>query len=157
MERIATDTYSFERVREGGFVYVDKTAILKTLADGSLGTQFFIARPRRFGKSLAVSTLQCLFEGRRDLFRGLAICAETANRFSSTPRPRWRGCRAWRLRCAASPPRRSMRWGNLAGEQSMRPSSVDRRFSCVDGSAARVAAGPAPGPFGRPAPSPPYA
>ena len=73
MEKIATDTYSFERVREGGFVYVDKTAILKTLADGSLGTQFFIARPRRFGKSLAVSTLQCLFEGRRDLFRGLAI------------------------------------------------------------------------------------
>ena len=73
MEKIATDTYSFERVREGGFVYVDKTAILKTLADGSLGTQFFIARPRRFGKSLAVSTLQCLFEGRRDLFQGLAI------------------------------------------------------------------------------------
>ena len=73
MEKIATDTYSFERVREGGFVYVDKTAILKTLADGSIGTQFFVARPRRFGKSLAVSTLQCLFEGRRDLFRGLAI------------------------------------------------------------------------------------
>ncbi len=73
MEKIATDTYSFERVRQGGFVYVDKTAILKTLADGSLGAQFFVARPRRFGKSLAVSTLQCLFEGRRDLFRGLAI------------------------------------------------------------------------------------
>ena len=73
MEKIATDTYSFERVREGGFVYVDKTAILKTFADGSLGSQFFVARPRRFGKSLAVSTLQCLFEGRRDLFRGLAI------------------------------------------------------------------------------------
>ena len=73
MERIATDTYSFERIREGGFVYVDKTAILKTLADGSLGTQFFVARPRRFGKSLAISTLQCLFEGRRELFKGLAI------------------------------------------------------------------------------------
>ena len=73
MEKIATDTYSFERIREGGFVYVDKTAILKTLADGSIGTQFFIARPRRFGKSLAVSTLQCLFEGRRELFKGLAI------------------------------------------------------------------------------------
>ena len=73
MERIATDTYSFERIREGGFVYVDKTAILKTLADGSLGTQFFVARPRRFGKSLAISTLQCLFEGRRGLFKGLAI------------------------------------------------------------------------------------
>ena len=73
MERIATDTYSFERIREGGFVYVDKTAILKTLADGSLGTQFFVVRPRRFGKSLAISTLQCLFEGRRELFKGLAI------------------------------------------------------------------------------------
>ena len=73
MEKIATDTFSFADVREGGFVYVDKTAILKTLADGSLGKQFFIARPRRFGKSLAVSTLQCLFEGRRGLFRGLAI------------------------------------------------------------------------------------
>ena len=73
MEKIATDTYSFKDIREGGSVYVDKTAILKTLADGSLGKQFFIARPRRFGKSLAVSTLQCLFEGRRDLFRGLAI------------------------------------------------------------------------------------
>ena len=73
MEKIATDTFSFERIRQNGFVYVDKTAILKTLADGSLGSQFFIARPRRFGKSLAISTLQCLFEGRRDLFRGLAI------------------------------------------------------------------------------------
>ncbi len=73
MEKIATDTYSFSDIREGGFVYVDKTAILKTLADGSLGKQFFVARPRRFGKSLAVSTLQCLFEGRRELFKGLAI------------------------------------------------------------------------------------
>ena len=73
MEKIATDTYSFERIRQRGFVYIDKTAILKTLADGSLGTQFFVARPRRFGKSLAISTFQCLFEGRRDLFKGLAI------------------------------------------------------------------------------------
>ena len=73
MEKIATDTFSFERIRQNGFVYVDKTAILKTLADGSLGSQFFVSRPRRFGKSLAISTLQCLFEGRRDLFKGLAI------------------------------------------------------------------------------------
>ena len=47
MERIATDTYSFADIRNGGFVYVDKTAILKTLADGFLGTQFFISRLRR--------------------------------------------------------------------------------------------------------------
>ena len=73
MEKIATDTYSFSDIREGGFVYVDKTAVLKTLADGSLGKQFFVARPRRFGTSLAISTLQCLFEGRRGLFKGLAI------------------------------------------------------------------------------------
>ncbi len=73
MEKIATDTYSFSDIRQGGFVYVDKTAILKPLADGSIGKQFFIARPRRFGKSLAISTLQCLFEGRRELFTGLAI------------------------------------------------------------------------------------
>ena len=43
------------------------------LADLSRGKQFFIARPRRFGKSLAVSTLKCLFEGKRELFEGLAI------------------------------------------------------------------------------------
>ena len=73
MERIATDTYSFADLRQDGFAYVDKTDVLRTLADGSRGKQFFIARPRRFGKSLAISTLQCLFEGRRELFAGLAI------------------------------------------------------------------------------------
>ena len=73
MEKAATDTYTFEKLRGGGFAYVDKTAILKQLADLSRGSQFFIARPRRFGKSLAVSTLKCLFEGKRDLFEGLAI------------------------------------------------------------------------------------
>ena len=73
MEKVATDIYTFENLRNGGFTYVDKTAILKQLADLSRGTQFFIARPRRFGKSLAVSTLRCLFEGKRDLFKGLAI------------------------------------------------------------------------------------
>ena len=83
MEKIATDTYSFEDVRQGGFVYVDKTAILKRLADGSIGKQFFIARPRRFGKSLAVSTLQCLFEGRRDLFRGLAVATAFSESLSA--------------------------------------------------------------------------
>ena len=73
MEKAATDIYTFENLRNGGFTYVDKTAILKQLTDLSRGTQFFIARPRRFGKSLAVSTLRCLFEGKRDLFNGLAI------------------------------------------------------------------------------------
>ena len=73
MEKAATDIYTFEELRKWGFVYVDKTAILKELADGLRGKQFFIARPRRFGKSLAVSTLKALFEGKRELFKGLAI------------------------------------------------------------------------------------
>ena len=73
MEKPATDIYTFENLRNGGFTYVDKTMFLKQLADLSRGKQFFIARPRRFGKSLAVTTLQALFEGRRDLFKGLAI------------------------------------------------------------------------------------
>ena len=73
MEKAATDIYTFENLRKGGFTYVDKTATLMELANLSRGKQFFIARPRRFGKSLAVSTLKCLFEGKRELFEGLAI------------------------------------------------------------------------------------
>ena len=73
MEKAATDIYTFGNLRKGGYSYVDKTAILKKLADDSRGRQFFIARPRRFGKSLAVSTLKSLFEGKRELFEGLAI------------------------------------------------------------------------------------
>ena len=47
--RIATDIYSFRKLRENGFTYVDKTAMLLPLADLSIGSQFFLARPRRFG------------------------------------------------------------------------------------------------------------
>ena len=73
MERVATDIYTFSELRESGFTYVDKTRELYSMASGEWGKQFFMARPRRFGKSLAVSTLRSLFEGRRDLFGGLAI------------------------------------------------------------------------------------
>jgi len=73
MEKVATDIYTFARLREDGFTYVDKTDALYAMASGETGAQFFIARPRRFGKSLAVSTLKSLFEGRRELFAGLAI------------------------------------------------------------------------------------
>ena len=73
MEKVATDIYSFVELRNEGFTYVDKTRELYSMASGEVGKQFFIARPRRFGKSLAVSTLKALFEGRRDLFAGLAI------------------------------------------------------------------------------------
>ena len=73
MEKVATDIYTFAELRNEGFTYVDKTDALNAMASSEVGKQFFIARPRRFGKSLAVSTLKALFEGRRDLFRGLAI------------------------------------------------------------------------------------
>ena len=57
MEKPATDIYTFRELREKGFTYVDKTEIILPLVDNSIGKQFFIARPRRFGKSLLVSTL----------------------------------------------------------------------------------------------------
>lgn len=73
MEKIATDIYTFSEFRGRGFTYVDKTEALYAMVSGESGKQFFIARPRRFGKSLAVSTLKALFEGRREFFQGLAI------------------------------------------------------------------------------------
>ncbi|MBP5543520.1 MAG: AAA family ATPase [Kiritimatiellae bacterium] len=74
MKPISTSTYTFSKLIGGGYVYVDKTALIHALAKEE-SPQYFIARPRRFGKSLLISTLQCLFEGRRELFRGLAIDA----------------------------------------------------------------------------------
>ena len=73
MEKISTDIYSFENLRKDGFVYVDKTDLLWRLAAKNDGRQFFISRPRRFGKSLMLSTLKCIFEGKRELFKGLKI------------------------------------------------------------------------------------
>ena len=73
LERIATNTYDFETIRKTGITYVDKTGLMYPLVNTSMGNQFFLSRPRRFGKSLLLSTLQKLFEGRRDLFQGLAI------------------------------------------------------------------------------------
>ena len=73
MEKIATDIYTFSELRKKGFTYVDKTDALYAMASGEVGKQFFIARPRRFGKSLAVSTLKSLFQGEREWFAGLAI------------------------------------------------------------------------------------
>ena len=60
-----------EKLRKGGFVYVDKTALIHRLV--STSGYYFFGRPRRFGKSLMISTLESYFEGRKDLFEGLAI------------------------------------------------------------------------------------
>ena len=62
---------SFEKIRRDGYVYVDKTALVYQLV--TRGSYYFLSRPRRFGKSLLISTLQAYFEGKRELFEGLAI------------------------------------------------------------------------------------
>ena len=68
-----TGTYDFPKLILGGKgKYVDKTDLLYELCNDA-DQQLFISRPRRFGKSLMLSTLQAMFEGRRDLFQGLAI------------------------------------------------------------------------------------
>ncbi len=61
----------FEKQRRDGYVYVDKTAYIYRIA--SISTPFFLSRPRRFGKSLLVSTLKYYLAGRKDLFERLAI------------------------------------------------------------------------------------
>jgi hypothetical protein len=61
----------FADIRERGFCYVDKTALIHQLITGS-GKPFFLSRPRRFGKSLLCSTLRAVFEGRRELFGEIA-------------------------------------------------------------------------------------
>lgn len=62
---------SFEKLRELGYLYVDKTSLIYNLVMSS--NCVFLSRPRRFGKSLLLSTIQAYFEGRKDLFRGLAM------------------------------------------------------------------------------------
>ncbi|MDE5998322.1 MAG: AAA family ATPase, partial [Muribaculaceae bacterium] len=62
----------FKTLREGSALYIDKTAFVKKIVE-SQSKYYFLARPRRFGKSLFLSTLQYFFEGKRELFKGLYI------------------------------------------------------------------------------------
>ena len=73
---------TFSKIIEQGYVYVDKTSYIRPLLDQ--GQFIFLSRPRRFGKSLLLSTLEAYFEGRRDLFKGLA--ADSMD-LDWTPRP----------------------------------------------------------------------
>lgn len=62
---------NFKKIREDGYTYVDKTALIHRLA--TTGTYYFLSRPRRFGKSLLVSTMEAYFKGKKELFKDLAI------------------------------------------------------------------------------------
>ena len=70
--RLPVGIQSFTKIREGGYAYVDKTDIVWQIVNQ--GDQYnYLSRPRRFGKSILVDTLQCYLEGRKELFEGLKI------------------------------------------------------------------------------------
>ncbi|MDR2679816.1 MAG: AAA family ATPase, partial [Tannerella sp.] len=71
MQQLALDTQSFEDLRNNNCVYVDKTEIIHKVITG--GRIYFLSRPRRFGKSLLISTLEAIFKGKKNLFEGLYI------------------------------------------------------------------------------------
>ena len=62
---------NFGKIRQGGYVYVDKTDLIYQIAQ--TGGYYFLSRPRRFGKSLLISTMESYFQGEKELFEGLAI------------------------------------------------------------------------------------
>ena len=72
MKKISTSISTFRNIIEGGYVYVDKTKYIYELVKQPFG-QFFFSRPRRFGKSLTVSTLEAVFSGDRELFKDCYI------------------------------------------------------------------------------------
>ena len=71
MRKLPIGIQTFEKLREESYLYVDKTAIIYQIVSGSI--LYFLSRPRRFGKSLLISTFEAYFEGRKELFEGLAI------------------------------------------------------------------------------------
>ena len=71
LKKLPIGIQTFAKIREDNYLYVDKTALALDLINN--GSYYFLSRPRRFGKSLLISTLQAIFEGREELFHGLAI------------------------------------------------------------------------------------
>ena len=72
MKNLTSSVYSFEDLIQGNFLYVDKTEYIWQLIKPAK-EMYFLSRPRRFGKSLTLSTLKAVFEGKKELFKGLAI------------------------------------------------------------------------------------
>ena len=62
---------NFEKIRKDGYFYIDKTALIYQMV--KTGSYYFLSRPRRFGKSLLISTLEAYFLGKKELFEGLAM------------------------------------------------------------------------------------
>ena len=72
MKNLTTSVYTFEKLIEGGYSYIDKTDYIWNLIKEPYGI-YFLSRPRRFGKSLTLSTLKAVFQNKRHLFKGLAL------------------------------------------------------------------------------------
>ena len=92
----------FENIRKGDYLYVDKTEYIWNLLNSS--KSFFLSRPRRFGKSLFTSTLECYFSGKKDLFKGLYIYDKENARGENA----WAASRRWNWKIIFS--RRSVPW-----------------------------------------------
>ncbi len=71
LRKLPIGIQTFEDIWTGNYLYVDKTAFIWKIAN--TGKPYFLNRPRRFGKSLLLSTFEAYFGGRKDLFEGLAI------------------------------------------------------------------------------------
>ena len=69
LQKLPEGIQIFDRIREEDYIYIDKTKYLLEMIDN--GYLYFLARPRRFGKSLTCSTFEALFQGKKELFKGL--------------------------------------------------------------------------------------
>ncbi|MDX2285512.1 MAG: AAA family ATPase [Bacteroidia bacterium] len=83
MRRYPVGIQDFEKLRKEGYIYIDKTRQIYELARS--GSYYFLSRPRRFGKSLLLSTLKYFFLGRRDLFEGLWVDHEASHAWEPHP------------------------------------------------------------------------
>lgn len=82
MRKLPIGIQTFEKLRKEKYVYVDKTALVWKMVSTSI--PYFLSRPRRFGKSLLLSTFEAYFEGKKDLFKGLALeqCETEWNKYA---------------------------------------------------------------------------
>ncbi|MGM0655400.1 MAG: AAA family ATPase, partial [Thermodesulfobacteriota bacterium] len=71
MKKLPLGIQNFPEIRTENYVYIDKTPLALKMADS--GKYYFLSRPRRFGKSLFLDTLKCLFEARQELFKDLFV------------------------------------------------------------------------------------
>ena len=70
-QKLPIGIQNFEKLRTDGYLYIDKTALIFKMVTS--GCYYFLSRPRRFGKSLLLSTIEAYFQGKRKLFDGLAM------------------------------------------------------------------------------------